>query len=135
MAVVSRVQENLNVGNCLASDEEGNCVRVTGNQVNGLDQVTSVDPTNPAEDQAVGVIIEKIDPTTCLLIFQGRMRDVYTGLIPGKRYWVGSDAKLTEVRPSPALAGGTYNLQLMGVALDNEELLLNPQTPIVLKGT
>ena len=110
-------------------------MRITGNQVNGYVQVTSVDPTDPNEDQAVGVIVDKIDATTCWLIMWGRMRDVYTGLVPGQRYWVGSDSKLTDVRPSPAPSGGTYNLQLMGVAIDDEELMLNPQMPTVLRGT
>ena len=135
MAVVPHKRGNLAIGNCLASDEVGDCVRVTGDQVGGRVQVTSMDPTNPTEDQAIGIIIDKINATTCMVIFQGTMRDVYTGLVPGKRYWVGSDAKLTDVLPSPAPAGGVYHLQLMGVAMDDEELLLNPQMPTMLRGT
>ena len=135
MAVVARANAGYALGDCLSADEVGDCVRVTGAQVDGRVQVTSVDPTNPGEDQAVGIIVDKIDSTTCVLVFQGRMRDVYTGLVPGKRYWVGPDAKLTDVRPSPAPAGGTYHLQLMGVALDDEELMLDPQMPTILRGT
>lgn len=136
MAVVARKKREFSLGNCLASDEVGDCVRVTGAEVAGRVQVTKVDPTVPDTDQAVGIIVDKIDTTTCIVMLNGMMRDVYTGLVPGKRYWIGSDSKLTDVRPSPDPGVGSYYyLQLMGVAMDDEVLRLDPQLPMVLRGT
>jgi len=134
MAVVSRVKEGTVLANCLAADDVGDCVYVTAPPVGDYVQVSRVDPTDVNAKHSIGIITVKIDATTCMVRLSGIMRDVYTGMTSGERYWIGADSKLTDVKPAPA-PSDVFHLQIMGVALGDEELLLNPQTPVVLRGT
>jgi len=132
-ASVPRSERILGRANCLASDLVGDCVRITGPKVSNRYQVTKVDPTSSGEDQAVGVITRKYDPTTCVVQFHGPMSGVYTGLTPGKRYWIDSTARLTLAVATPAI-GGVYYLQMMGVATDGDEILVDPHMPMKRRG-
>jgi hypothetical protein len=58
---------------------------------------------------------------------------VYTALTPGSRYFVGSDGRLTALPPTPAPSSSMF-VQLMGVALNTDELLLNPHIPMLRHG-
>lgn len=119
---------------CTASEGIGDCVRISGPKSGTLYQVREMNPQNPGEDQAIGIVTDKSDPTHCTVITRGLMAGIYTGLVPGDRYFIDPSSQLTNVRPSPTPAGGTYYLQVMGVALDTEELLVNPETPVVMRG-
>jgi len=132
-ASVPRSERILGRANCLATDSVMDCVRITGSKVSNRFQVTKVDPTNPGEDQAIGIIIKKYDPTTCVVQFHGPMRGVYTGLAPGKRYWIDTNARLTTAIGTPAI-GGVFYLQMMGVATDDEEILVDPHMPMKRRG-
>jgi len=132
-ASVPRSERILGRANCLATDDVGDCVRITGTKVGNRFQVTKVDPANSGEDQAVGIIVRKDDPTNCIVQFHGPMRGVYTGLTPGKRYWVGSDSRLTLTIGTPAV-GGIFYLQFMGVATDDQEVLVDPHVPTKRRG-
>ena len=131
MAVTARKNPNLEVATCQTTDAVQDCVVISGPKVGGLRPVTKVDPTDVASEQAVGIITKKYDSTTCEVQLFGPMIGVYSSLTPGKRYWVDGNARLTETRPSPSV-GGTFNLQLMGVALASDELMVNPHMPTVL---
>jgi len=102
-------------------------VRITGSKVSGLYQVETMDPTLDGTDQAVAVITEKTSPTECVIQFHGLLSDVYSGLTAGKRVYVGLDGQLTQTPPVPT--GGVLYLQLMGVAIDDEEVMLDPHVP------
>ena len=132
-ASVPRSERILGRANCLATDAVQDCVRITGPKGSNRYQVTLVDPTNPTEDQAVGVIVKKYDSTTCVVQFHGPMRSVYTGLAAGKRYWIGADGRLTLTAGTPG-AGGIFYLQMMGVATSDDEILLDPHMPVRRRG-
>lgn len=132
-ASVPRSERILGRANCLATDDVLDCVRITGPKVASRYQVTKFDPTNSGEDQAVGIIVRKLDPTTCIVQFSGPLKDVYTGLTSGKRYWVGTDSRLTLTVGTPGV-GGVFYLQLMGVATDSDEILVDPHMPMKRRG-
>jgi len=132
-ASVPRAERILGRANCLATDAVGDCVRITAAKIANRFQVTKFVPTVTGTDQAVGIIIKKDDPTTCIVQFHGPMRGVYTGLTPGRRYWVGSDSRLTLSVGVPGI-GGVFYLQMMGVATDDEEILVDPCLPMKRRG-
>ena len=74
-ASVPRSERILGRGNCLATDDVQDCVRITGPKVSNRFQVTKVAPDVLGEDQA------------------------------GKRYWIGADSKLTTSIGVPAVGG------------------------------
>ena len=126
-ASIPRSQRILGRANCLASDSVGNCVVITGSKIGDYYQVETMDPVLDGTDQAVAVITEKSSPTECVIQFHGLLSGVYSGLTAGKRLYVGIDGQLTHTPPSPA--GGVLYLQLMGVAIDDEEVMLDPHVP------
>lgn len=132
-ASVPRSERILGRGDCLATDDVKDCVRITGPKVLNRYQVTKMDPTVSGEDQAVAVIIKKYSPTDCIMQFHGPLRDVYTGLTPGKRYWIGTDSRLTTAVGVPAV-GGVFYLQFMGVATSDDEILIDPHVPVKKRG-
>lgn len=130
---IPRAQKVLGRAACLSTDQVGHCVKITGPKVGSLYTVAQFDPTVQGSDQGVGIITKKHSSTLCRVQFFGPMVGVYNSLLPGKRYWVGTDSQLTNVRPSPSVGGYLY-LQFMGVATDSSELMLDPHIPIVLTG-
>jgi hypothetical protein len=118
---------------CLAGDSIGDLVYVTGNIVTGDYQVSKADPNNN-KMPAIAVIIYKITATKAVIQFEGSVKNVYTGLTPGKTYFVDSNSQPTLIPPSPALLGKTY-IQPIGVAVDSNVLKLNPSKQmIILRG-
>jgi len=130
---IPRAEKVLRRAQCSAAEAVGDCVRISGSKIGSLYQVRKMDPTVAGTDQAVGIVTKKYDATTCRVQLWGPMPDVYGSLVPGQRYWVDVDSTLTPVRPSPA-PGGVLYLQMMGVALDDDELLVDPHMPMVMRG-
>ena len=114
--------------NCLVADAVSNCVKVTGAAVAGLYQVTTLDVTDPAPTPAVGIIISKSTPTECIVQLFGRMQGVYAGLTAGRTYFVNTAGTLDLVPPTPPLAGIAY-VQVMGIAISDDEVMLKPASP------
>jgi len=121
---------------CTATDVVGDFVRVTGAPVNAFYQVGNVDITIPAHMPVAGIITEKSTLTRCFVV---RFGIVDVGLfpsppvlVPGQKYWVGFDGRLTPSMPVPV--SGISIVQLIGHALSqNELLLLEGSTPFKLK--
>lgn len=104
---------------CQPADAVGDCVHVAGDFVAGVAQVTRADITDNAKMPSIGIITGKGSATSCTVAFFGSV--VLVAALPGKLYFVGSDAKPTATRPAgPAL------IQIVGVALGSTRLLLNP---------
>ncbi len=114
---------------CVATDPIGACVSVSSDKIGNKYVVSLTDVFVDMADQSVGVIIRKDSPTDCVVQFMGPVIGVYTGLVPGRRYYVGVGSLLAAMAPVPAFSGVAY-VQVMGVATGANELLLNPQTPI-----
>jgi len=105
---------------CQATDAVGHCVYFDGDIASDLYSVTKADPAVPTKMPAIGVIIEKPTATTCVVQTGGRLPGIVTGFTAGDIAYVGTDGFLTQTPP------GTYP-QVMGVASDDEEILLSPE--------
>lgn len=119
---------------CAAEDAVGDFVYVAGG-ANGFEyQVSKADISHPEKMPVIAVIIAKISETSCVIQFYGEVRDVYTGLIPGKLYFVGSDGRPSISPPSPA--GGENSrayIQAAGVAVGESVLLFNPANELKIR--
>lgn len=117
---------------CLATDAVGHFVQITGPKVAGYRQVSKVDIEDSTTMPAIGVIIEKSNITSCFVQAWGELE--YSGLVEGTRYWVGADSKLADMPPS-RVSGKIVVAQIVGVALEDEILLLRPSlNPVKLRG-
>lgn len=104
---------------CLATDEVYNCVYITGSS-GTVPSVTKVNPSNPATMPAIGLIVAKPTPTTCLVQVQGVVYPPYP-VTPGAWYYVGASGHPSTTAPaSPGLT------QAMGVGIDTTRWLLAP---------
>lgn len=77
------------LADCLAGDAVGNLVYITGPPVSGRLQVAKADPNTSGKHPAISVICEKLTSTTAVIQRYGRTPDIYSGLTPGKLYWLG----------------------------------------------
>lgn len=102
---------------CAPTDSVGDIVYISGNVVGNDYQITKVDPTLGAKMPGVGVITAKITSTRAVIQFEGFVKNVYTGLLAGKTYFVGTNSKPTNVCPTPGIGGAMY-VQPIGVAVD-----------------
>lgn len=87
--------------------------------------VDFVDVYNVDKLPAVGTIIEKPDPITCKVQTSGIVTGVYSNLLPGKRYFTGTNYRPVHT-PPVAPANGMLFHQPIGVALDPVTLILSP---------
>jgi hypothetical protein len=124
MAVVSRRRPNLELAKCLAGDGVGASVYVSGDRVGGFLQVATADPSDRLKMPAVGMIIQKVDSTTCVVQTEGNVDGVYSGLTPGELLFVGDGGGLDDEMPSPG--PGPRYVQAIGVSLGSDILRLEP---------
>lgn len=125
MAVIARRRPDLELAQCEASDGVGACVYVTGDRIGQYYQVSTTDPSVRSKMPMVGVIVEKMTPTTCVVQFGGKVEGVYSGLIPGELLFVGDGGGLDDEMPTPA--GGTPRyVQSVGASIANDVFRLEP---------
>lgn len=122
------IEDVLLFANCLATDQVGDCIHITGPKVGIRLQVTKVDITDRTTMPSIGIIVEKTSDTKCIIQTEGDY--VESGLTAGSLYYVGHDARITDEIPEPPL-GGIALVQIMGEALDDEKLLLRPELDLV----
>jgi hypothetical protein len=116
---------------CFAADAVGHAVYLTGNKVGDKYQITRVDIDDITTMPSIGIILEKLSATTCIVQTGGIIRDIYTGLTPQKPLFVGANSMLTHVAPAYPTAGRRAQ-QMMGQALATTELFLHVKSPIIL---
>lgn len=109
--------------NCLATDSVGDVVYIRSDSVGGVIQVTRVNILDYARMPGIGIITSKVGDTDCKILRYGILS--VTGLLPGKTYFVGSDGRLTHLRPMAPMGEKAF-IQVLGVAMDSGRLLLNP---------
>jgi len=118
---------------CMLTDQVGDGVYIRG-AANGFYKVAKADPSNLSKMPAIGVIIKKWDYTSALVQLYGEVRGLYTGLFPGKRYFVGLNGRPALPgdfsNPSP---GEKWRIQTLGISLDVGVLLLEPSNDLITR--
>lgn len=102
----------------------GDLVYSSGPLVDGhYYDVRKVDPTQVNKLPAIGIItgVESWTRGTMRML-SGVLSGMYSDLIPGKVYWVGTDARLVASLAELPLA---CYIQRVGVAIDTHSILLN----------
>lgn len=128
MAVVARDNPNLALAECLAADGVGSMVYITGPAAGGQYKVASCDPSDFAKMPAIGMIIHKIDATSCVVQFRGTVSAVYAGLTPGETLFVDDTGLLSDEPPAPTVTKPFMFAQSIGIALSDDTVGLDPDT-------
>lgn len=108
---------------CSPTDQVGDLVRVSTTGT-----VTKADITDWNKMPAVGCIVSKSSPTSCV-IQTGNQVSLYTGLIPGKVYFVGFNSRPVYPRPIPA-PGSSIFIQSIGLAVNSTTIMIAPGTTV-----
>jgi hypothetical protein len=117
----------------MLTDQVGDSVFIRG-AMNGFYKVARTDPKYLTKMPAIGIIIRKWDYTSALVQLYGEIKGLYTGLSPGKRYFVGLDGRpalpedFEEMDP-----GERWRIQTLGVSLDVGVLLLEPSNDLITR--
>lgn len=128
MAVVPRKRENFALGACLSSDSVGDLVFIRDVFTGTRYRVEKADPSDSLKMPAAAVIVSKQTPTACTIMFYG-FTNLYSGLAPGEAYVVGTDGLPAKVGdPNYPVAGNI--IQQVGVATDDDELLIRPMDAV-----
>lgn len=85
--------------------------------------MTGVDITDPTKMPAIGVIQSKSTPTLCVVQVAGPIP--IGSLDPGKIYFIGHTKQASRPCPVPA-PGSSLMVQIVGMALDENRLMLEP---------
>jgi hypothetical protein len=117
---------------CLATDVIGDFVYVTGPAVVGVPQVTKVDIKMAGRFPAVGMIIDKTSITSCTVLVRGEVEVTPAILTPGRTYWIGDTAQLTDVLPL-AGSGERVATQAIGYAIDTGRLVLSVHPTVTVR--
>ena len=104
---------------CDPDTDVGYLVRVVSSASGGI-HVTRADISAPSGMPCVGIVVAKPSSTRCMVAYYGVVR-VASGLVPGARYFVAADS-----RPSSTVPTGPCMLQVIGIALDHEQLFVAP---------
>ena len=132
MALIARRQISPErvVAICTAGDSVGNFVCLT-DAGGGPISVESVDITNGAKIPRFGVIVLKINPTSCVVQVSGVV-DGYSGLTPGKVHYVDFDSTPTALPPAPTIGSPRVYINAVGIAVDSTRIFLKDDiTPSV----
>lgn len=121
--IVARLRsvDRIIAATCQITDVVGDLVCVlAGNKV-----VKRADVLDYFAMPAIGVIINKPTTTKASVQVLGLVKGLYTGLLPGRLYFVGADG-----RPSALPPTGSQRrfVQAIGTALDTDVLFLLPGT-------
>lgn len=111
------------LANCLASDDVGDLVYITGPVSGGRIQVSKVDIDDADKMPAYGIIISKATATECTVQLDGPLSEA--GLTPNALYFAGVDGKLLE-GPPPRPVSGYRRFQVVGQADDTGRLEFQP---------
>jgi hypothetical protein len=106
---------------CTSDVVVGDCVRLTA-----AGAARKTDIRDYALMPAVGCVLSKPTSTTCVVQGGGLIYDVYTGLTPGRTYFLGADSRPT-LTPTQTLP---FFVQPIGVAITSSVLQLTGLTQL-----
>lgn len=124
--LVARKNPNRYSAACNPGTSIADIVGIAGAPVSGRYFVDTTDPSTLLEMPGIGVCIDKVGSTTAVIQFQGEVKGIFTGLTPGKVYWVSSGGGITSTPPIPTVLKPRIYLQAIGVALASDVLMLQP---------
>jgi hypothetical protein len=87
--------------------------------------VSRADVSDYSKMPAVAVVLAKLTPTRAVIQFQGEIA-LYSGLTPGRVYWVSDTGVPTATPPTPGVGQRKY-WQSIGVAVDSARIKLEFQ--------
>ena len=118
-----RVDANIATANCTIDESIGDLVYVNSGKIGADYSVRKVDINDYNKMPAIAVVIFKISTTRAVIQFGGET-SIFSGLIPGKVYWISDASIPTDVPPVPGIGERKY-WQNIGVAVDNNIINLN----------
>jgi hypothetical protein len=125
MAVVSRIRSGKALAECLSGDAEGALVYIRDTISGGRYRVASADPSTSAKMPVAASIYSKQSATECVIQFQG-LTSIYTGLISGSAYVLGTDSQPARIGDLNYPSGVGYLVQQVGVAVDDDGFYFAP---------
>jgi len=99
---------------CATIIQKGDLVYISGN-----DTVDKADNTNLLTVPCIGMVDRKQSPTICIVKNAGEISGL-SGIIPGQKYFVGTNGDITTTPPS---ADGTI-VQIIGVGVKSDTILM-----------
>lgn len=117
-----RVDGNLATAVCTAGELVGDLVYVSGAKSGADYTVRKADITDFTKMPAVAAIVYKLTSTRAVIQFQGET-SLYSGLTPGRVYWVSDVSVPGLTLPTPG-GGQRKYWQAVGVATDTGKLRL-----------
>ena len=119
------------MANCDAADLVGDAVYISADKVGDRYQVRKVDVddvSDPFKAMSMGIINTKTASTECTVRIGGVLEGVYTGLTPGKRLFVGTDARPNH-SPFTHPVTGKRIIQKVGYAIASNAIIVSPEEP------
>lgn|SRR5574343_166764 len=120
-----RSEGTIATAGCTAAEAVGDLVYISGPKVGADYTVRKADITDFSKMPAAAVVVFKISPTRAVIQFQGET-GLYSGLTPGRVYWV-SDAGVPTITPPTVTGGQRKYWQSVGVATDSARIKLEFQ--------
>jgi hypothetical protein len=117
-----RADGPLATAGCTAAEAVGDLVYIHAPKSGADYTVRKADITDFNKMPAAAVVIYKISATRAVIQFQGET-DLYTGLTPGRNYWV-SDAGVPTLTPPTVTGGQRKYWQSIGIATDSGRIRL-----------
>jgi len=116
---------------CLSSDTIGDVVYISADKSGSFYEVAKVDIFTTTKMPAIGIIIQKLTSTTCIVLSIGEVVGLYTGLTPNSTLFADLLSRLSESAPSAPLTGIAL-VQAMARSLSSDTILVNTaHTPTV----
>lgn len=117
-----RVDGSLATATCTAGEAVGDLVYISGPRVGSDYTVRKADISDYTKMPAVAIITSKLSATQAVIQFEGET-GLYSGLSPGRLYWVSDSGIPTSTVP-PISSGQRKYHQSIGIATDSDRIRL-----------
>jgi hypothetical protein len=115
---------------CLSTDQLGDVVYISGDKIGSYYQVAKVDITTTTKMPAIGIIVQKLTSTTCVVMYSGEVTGLYTGMTPGETMFANSSSQLSETPPG-APTTGIVAVQAIAYSLSSDTIVVKPELPTI----
>jgi hypothetical protein len=115
---------------CPSSLIVGDVVYISGDKTGGFYQVDKVDITSFLKMPAAGIVVQKLTSTSAVIMCSGEVTGTFTGLIPGKTYFINTSSQISTVAPGAPIVGVRF-VQSVGYALSSDTLFIDLHSPMI----